>query len=97
MKELLTDIVDFCGLAYWSKITTDNPRCVYYFGPFLCKQEAISAQNGYIDDLKEEQAQGIEVTIKRCKPKQLTIFDESNDSLKFKPVPAFGTPYFTKV
>ena len=93
MKKFLTEIVDYIGLAYWAEITTDNPRCTYYFGPFLSKQEAISAQNGYIEDLNNEQAQGIEVAIKRCKPKQLTIFDDGNDSLTFKPVPVLGTQY----
>lgn len=93
MKTLVTQIVDFLGLAYWAEITTDTPRCTYYFGPFLSKQEAISAQNGYVEDLMGEEAQGIKVLIKRCKPKQLTIFDEGNNSIEFKPVPAFGTQY----
>ncbi|MDJ0688025.1 MAG: DUF1816 domain-containing protein [Xenococcaceae cyanobacterium MO_188.B32] len=94
MTKLLTGIVDSLGLAYWTEITTDNPRCTYYFGPFLSKQEALAAQNGYIEDLKGEEAQGIGVVTKRCQPQQLTIFDESDDSLKFKPVPAFGTQYY---
>lgn len=93
MKKLVTEIVDSFGLAYWTEITTENPRCIYYFGPFLNKQEATLAQNGYLEDLESEKAQGITVTIKRCKPKQLTIFDELNDSLPFKPVPVFGTQY----
>ena len=93
MKKLITEIVDFLGLAYWAKITTESPRCIYYFGPFLSKQEALSAQNGYIEDLKSEDARGIVVKLERCKPKELTIFDESNDELEFKPVPAFGTQY----
>lgn len=91
MTKLITEIVDSLGLAYWAEITTDNPHCIYYFGPFLSKQEVLSSQNGYIEDLKGEDAQGIAVKIERCKPKELTIFDESNDGLKFKPVPAFGT------
>ena len=93
MNKFVTGIVDSLGLAYWAEITTDNPRCIYYFGPFLSKQEALSAQYGYIEDLKGEQAQGIAVLTKRCQPKQLTIFDEGDDSPKFKPVPAFGTQY----
>ena len=93
MKKLVTEIVDYLGMAYWTEITTDNPGCIYYFGPFLSKQEASSAQNGYIEDLNSEEAEGIKVAIKRCQPKQLTIFDESDDGLKFKPVPVFGTQY----
>lgn len=93
MKKLVTEIVDYIGLAYWTEITTDSPRCTYYFGPFLSKQEAISSQNGYIEDLKGEKAQGLKVVVKRCKPKQLTIFDESKDNVTFKPVPILGTQY----
>ena len=90
MKRLVTEIVNCLELAYWAEIKTDYPSCVYYFGPFLTREEANSAQNGYLEDLEAEKAQGIAVTIKRCKPKQLTIFDEVNDGLEFKPVPIFG-------
>lgn len=76
MKELLIGILDFLGLAYWVEIVTKEPKCTYYFGPFLSQQEAQTAQGGYIEDLKNETAQGISVTIKRCKPSKLTIFDE---------------------
>ena len=93
MKKIISEIFDSFGLAYWVEINTDHPRCTYYFGPFISKQEASSAHNGYLEDLESEKAQGITVVIKRCKPTQLTIFDEINDGLKFKPVPAFGTQY----
>ena len=91
MKELVTGMFDSLGWAYWVEITTDNPRCIYYFGPFLNEKEAISAQSGYIEDLKDEGAEGIIVVVKRCKPEQLTIFEEENESLGFKPIPAFSS------
>ena len=93
MKKILTQILDYLGLAYWIEITTETPICTYYFGPFLSKQEAILAQTGYVEDLKGEEAQGIKTSVKRCKPKQLTIFDESEDKMTFKPVPILGTQY----
>ncbi len=93
MKKFLTQIFDYLGLAYWAEITTDTPSCTYYFGPFLSKQEAISAQTGYVEDLNGEEAQGIKTIVKRCKPKQLTIFDDSEDNMSFKPVPVLGTQY----
>ena len=76
MKEFLIGSPDILGLAYWIEIVTKEPNCTYYFGPFLSQKGANAAQYGYIEDLSNESAQGIDVTIKRCKPNQLTIFDE---------------------
>jgi hypothetical protein len=80
MKEFLISLLERFGLAYWVEIKTDYPRCTYYFGPFLAKDEAEVAQAGYEEDLKTEGAQGIKLQIKRCKPKDLTIFEEKEES-----------------
>jgi hypothetical protein len=93
MQESLTSVLEFIGLAWWVEITTDSPRCVYYFGPFLSSQEAETEQPGYVEDLKQEGAQGIVVTIKRCKPTQLTIFDDEIDGFSNNGVsPSFSSP-----
>jgi len=85
MIELLLKLQDFLGLAYWIEIKTEKPKCIYYFGPFLTDKEAKSNLNGYLEDLKEEGAKEIKVTIKRCKPTQLTIFqEEAEEHLKKK-------------
>ena len=76
MKELLIRILNFFELACWIEIFTDTPRCTYYFGPFLNEREARLAQDGYIEDLENEEAKGISVNIKRFKPNELTIFDD---------------------
>ncbi|MBR8831022.1 MAG: hypothetical protein N5P05_001965 [Chroococcopsis gigantea SAG 12.99] len=76
MKELLISLLDLLGLAFWVEIKTDYPRCTYYFGPFLGNAAAAKAQAGYIEDLQAEGSQGINVKISRCKPKDLTVFDE---------------------
>lgn len=73
---MLSKIIEFLGLAFWVEIVTDNPKCTYYFGPFMGAKEAEAAKSGYIEDLENEGAQGISVTVKRCKPSTLTIFDE---------------------
>jgi len=80
MKEALTKILQFLGLAFWVEIVTDNPNCTYYFGPFSTEQEAALSKSGYVEDLETEGAQGISVSVKRCKPTDLTIFDESGQS-----------------
>ena len=76
MKEVLISLLETLGLAFWVEIVTEKPRCTYYFGPFLSSQEAQAAKSGYVEDLEQEGAQGIRVTVKRCKPADLTIADD---------------------
>jgi hypothetical protein len=82
MNELLTRFLSAIGFAWWAEITTDSPRCVYYFGPFLSEKEAKSCQGGYIEDLEREGATNIKVNVKRCKPSNLTIYDEKDAGFK---------------
>ena len=79
MKELWLRFLSFFGMAHWVEITTNTPRCTYYFGPFTSRANAEDAHFGYLEDLNEEGAQGIKVVIKQCKPTTLTIFDEGED------------------
>ena len=76
MKELSIGLLNSLGLAWWVEITTQTPRCTYYFGPFMTKGEAEAATAGYVEDLEQEAAQGITIALKRCKPGNLTIFEE---------------------
>lgn len=78
MKDLLLKFWNWLGFAFWVKIVTGDPQCTYYFGPFFSYQQAIAAQPGYLDDLQEEGAQGIQVQIQRIKPVELTIFSEGD-------------------
>ncbi|MGB3558854.1 MAG: DUF1816 domain-containing protein [Geitlerinemataceae cyanobacterium] len=91
MKEFFVNSLNLLGLAWWVKISTDNPRCTYYFGPFITQQEAKDAQSGYIEDLENEGAQGISLEIARFKPNDLTIYEEGSDSLNPSPLSAFGS------
>jgi hypothetical protein len=75
MKELLISSMNLLGLAWWVEVTTENPVCTYYFGPFASDAIAQEHQAGYVEDLEQEGAQNIVATIKRCKPSQLTIPD----------------------
>lgn len=64
-------------LPYWLKISTKVPQCIYYFGPFDSSSEAKGLQAGYIEDLIEEDAQGIHIELVQCpEPPELTICDE---------------------
>ncbi|MEH2125111.1 DUF1816 domain-containing protein [Nostoc sp.] len=90
LKEVLINTFDYIGLAWWVEIVTQNPRCTYYFGPFLSSSDAKLASKGYIEDLEIEGAQGIIVNVKRCKPNNLTIADDLGERFDRKVQPAFG-------
>lgn len=86
MKEFLISFLEMIGLASWVEVKTDYPRCTYYFGPFLSRNEAEVASAGYEEDLKAEGAQGIKLAIKRCKPQSLTVFDEKEEVKPLTPL-----------
>lgn len=90
MKEIWTSVLDVIGLAWWVEIKTEAPRCTYYFGPFLTGKEAEAAKSGYIEDLEQEGAQDIKVVVKRCKPNDLTIFDEFAELNSRNATPVFS-------
>lgn len=86
MKEFFISFLEMIGLASWVEVKTDYPRCTYYFGPFLYRNEAEVASVGYEEDLKAEGAQGIKLAIKRCKPENLTVFDEKEEVKPLNPL-----------
>ena len=63
---------------YWINITTKQPSCIYYFGPFNSYAEAKQMRHGYIEDLVEERAIGISIKIERSLPARLTITEEES-------------------
>ncbi len=64
-------------LLWWLEIKTAKPYCIYWFGPFVSPLEAGLYQPGYVEDLLEEQAEGITIKLQQCQPKQLTICSDS--------------------
>jgi hypothetical protein len=90
LKEVLINTFDYLGLAWWVEIVTQNPRCTYYFGPFLSSSDARLSSIGYIEDLEMEGATGITMHIKRCKPNTLTIAEDLGERFDRKVQPAFG-------
>ena len=59
---------------WWIKISTDKPKCIYYFGAFNNYYEAERHKFGYIQDLIREGSQIINVQINPGRPEQLTIY-----------------------
>lgn len=66
----------FARRQWWIRVSTQSPHCIYYFGPFQSQQEAIANHQGYLDDLAQEGAQGIDYRIECCNPRQLTLGDD---------------------
>lgn len=62
--------------AWWVEIVTAQPKCTYYFGPFVSAEEAKRAESGYVEDLEKEGSKGIAVQVKWCQPQELTIVEE---------------------
>ncbi len=74
MKSFLSNLFSLFSNPWWVEISTSQPRCLYYFGPFDTEAEAIQHQGGYIEDLEQEGAQQINVIIKSCpEPAHLTV------------------------
>lgn len=90
MKEIWLKFLEATGKAFWVEITTEQPRCTYYFGPFASTSEAQEASPGYIEDLKEEGAQGIRTAIKQMKPDDLTIDDSLGEMIDPETIPALS-------
>jgi Domain of unknown function (DUF1816) len=86
MNEIWISVLETVGLAWWVEIVTSTPACTYYFGPFSSAQEAESYRSGYVQDLEEEGAQGLQVVVKRCKPTRLTIFEENSENNQIRRV-----------
>ena len=71
-----------CRQSWWIEILTMQPKCTYYFGPFVGAWEAEVASKGFVEDLESEFAQGIETKIDRhSQPDLLTIEHDSIESL----------------
>lgn len=73
VKEALVSGLTQLGWAWWVEIVTEQPKCIYYFGPFVGAKEAQFSQAGYIEDLEQESAQVTAIRLRRGRPRELTI------------------------
>lgn len=77
IKQLFLNLAQLGKGHWWVEISTHQPTCIYYFGPFISFQEADLMRPAYIDDLLQEGSRINQVLVKQCHPTQLTIFDEA--------------------
>ncbi|MEM9164744.1 MAG: DUF1816 domain-containing protein [Cyanobacteria bacterium P01_F01_bin.4] len=74
MKRLVNQLIGLYKKSWWLEISTDTPRCEYYFGPFGSESEAAQAQPGYVEDLEQEGSELLRVTVvRRQTPESLTV------------------------
>jgi Domain of unknown function (DUF1816) len=74
MKDFFISMLEKLGMAFWIEVSTEVPRCIYYFGPFLSRSEADEAKPGFEQDLIEEGAFGIKsMVFQRSTPDLLTL------------------------
>ncbi len=79
MKNFFSGLFSFFSNPWWVKITTAEPNCVYYFGPFKDETEATQAKQGYIEDLQTEGALKIQTSLHNIpEPAELTIEAENS-------------------
>ena len=74
MKNLVNQLFERYGKSWWLEISTESPRCEYYFGPFGSESEAIQSQSGYVEDLEQEGSALHRVSVvRRQAPAELTV------------------------
>jgi hypothetical protein len=76
VEEHLASRLEPLGLAYWVEVVTDNPHCIYYFGPFTTRRQARQSEPGYLEDLEQEGAHVLLTKVQRCRPQSLTVFQD---------------------
>ncbi len=87
MKNFFSGLLNFFSNPWWVKVTTAEPNCVYYFGPFDNEAEAVQAEHGFVEDLQGEGALQIQTSLQNIPaPKELTI--EIDKALQPAMVPA---------
>ena len=74
MKNLVNQLFGLSGKSWWLEISTESPRCEYYFGPFSSEGEAVQARSGYVEDLEQEGSKLLRVSVvRRQAPAKLTV------------------------
>tara|TARA_Y100001970_G_scaffold293903_1_gene444433 strand:+ start:593 stop:826 length:234 start_codon:yes stop_codon:yes gene_type:complete len=68
--KLIRKFVNKLGLAWWAKVETQNPKSIYWFGPFLTRRSLKSNVKDFTEDLKKEGAEQISHTFFRGKRKE---------------------------
>tara|TARA_B100001564_G_C20099912_1_gene428783 strand:- start:81 stop:323 length:243 start_codon:yes stop_codon:yes gene_type:complete len=73
-KNLIRNLGNKLGLAWWAKVEVGAPSATYWYGPFLTKRSLNENLENFLNDLSEEGSSDIKHIIVRCnKEEPLTI------------------------
>ena len=73
-NKLIRNFGNKLGLAWWAKITTNQPNATYWYGPFITKRSLKENMSSFIEDLTNEGSQNIQHSFVRCKKEEpLTV------------------------
>ena len=73
-KNLIRNLGNKLGLAWWAKVEVRAPSTIYWYGPFLTKRSLNENLENFLNDLSEEGSSDIKHIIVRCnKEEPLTI------------------------
>ena len=72
--KLIRNFGNKLGLAWWAKIETENPKTIYWYGPFLTKNSLKENMLSFMKDLNDEGSTKIKHSLVRCKKEEpLTV------------------------
>ena len=72
--KLIRNFGNKLGLAWWAKIETENPKTIYWYGPFLTKNSLKENISYFIKDLSDEGCKNIKHSLVRSKKEEpLTV------------------------
>ena len=67
MWELVLGFVNALGWAWWAKLETNNPKAVYWFGPFVTRGNLKEGLTSLVLELEDETSSSVKETILRCR------------------------------
>ena len=73
-RNLIRNLGNKLGLAWWAMVETETPSVTYWYGPFLTKRSLNENLTKFLSDLSDEGSKDIKHSIIRCnKEEPLTV------------------------
>lgn len=86
--------LDSLPLAWWLQFEASNPNCIYFCGPFDNQKAAEAAVDQYLEDLKPEHQQILNVCSRFCQPRKAVI---AESELTIADLACSSLPFFTRL
>jgi hypothetical protein len=66
----LRSLANGLGVAWWARVETQQPDVVYWFGPFVRRQELEAALPAFLEDVRAEAPGAIEHELVRTRRRE---------------------------